>query len=227
MTQSAGDSGRRTAAGLSGLTRMLGVLAVGLVVFGFVVPAQDDGKYRPMSAPAAPVSLVVPSLGIKTPVVPVELTADAALDPPRDPRSVGWWRDSAMPGRDQGQTVIAGHTVHTGGGAMDHIGRLRHGRMVKVVTHEGTMHYRVTRVKVLSKHQLAARASRLFGQSQREGRLVLVTCTDWNGSYYPNNVVVFAHPLGVRTHPHHGGKHKKSHSKDGDAQPRAANPRHE
>lgn len=194
----------RTAATLSGLTTMLLVLAAGLVVGGFVLPqAPDEPAYRPLGAPAAPIRLVVPSLHIDAPVVPISLSSDAVLEPPSDPQQVGWWDGSARPGAGRGQTVITGHTVHTGGGAMDHIGRLRPGRFVEVVTRRGTVRYRVDRVRVLGKARLARRAVALFGQRHHAGRLVLVTCTGWNGSYYPSNVVVFGHPLGVPTHAGH------------------------
>lgn len=192
----------RTAASLSALTTMLLVLSVGLVVGGFVLPgAADRPGYRPMAA-AAPVRLVVPSLRIDAPVVPVSLSSGAVLDPPRDPEQVGWWNNSAQPGADQGQTVITGHTVHTGGGAMDRIGQVRRGAFVDVVTRHGTMRYRVDRVRVIGKDRLARTAGRLFGQRHGDGRLVLVTCTGWNGSYYPSNVVVWGHPLGVPAHHH-------------------------
>jgi hypothetical protein len=41
---------------------------------------------------------------------------------------------------------------------------------------------------------LAKRAAQLFDQSVR-GRLVLVTCEDWNGTVYLSNVVVVALPM--------------------------------
>ena len=190
----------RTAASLSALTTMLLVLSVGLVVGGFALPgAPDEPDYRSMAA-AAPVRLVVPSLRIDAPVVPVPLSSDAVLDPPRDPEQVGWWDRSARPGDGQGTTVITGHTVHTGGGAMDHIGKVRRGAFVDVVTRHGTMRYQVDRVRVIGKDRLARKAGKLFGQRHGGGRLVLVTCTGWNGSYYPSNVVVIGHPLGEPTH---------------------------
>ena len=44
------------------------------------------------------------------------------------------------------------------------------------------------------KAALAKRAAQLFDQSVR-GRLVLVTCEDWNGEVYLSNVVVVAQPM--------------------------------
>jgi hypothetical protein len=59
------------------------------------------------------------------------------------------------------------------------------------------MRYAVSDVRVLSQAALARSAPRLFGQGRGAGRLVLVSCTGWNGSSYDSNVVVLARPLGV------------------------------
>ena len=102
------------------------------------------------------------------------------------------------PGTRHGQTVLTGHTVHDGGGVMDHLGKVRAGDAVRVVTPKGTMVYRTTKVLTLTKAQLASRARALFGQGRTSNRLVLVTCTGWTGSHYTSNTVVFAKPLEVR-----------------------------
>ncbi len=93
--------------------------------------------------------------------------------------------------------MLTGHTVHTGGGVMDHLGRLHKGQLVKVVTRKGTMVYRTTQVVTWSKPELAKRSVELFGQQRKDERLVLITCTGWTGKEYTSNVVVFAEPLGV------------------------------
>ena len=84
------------------------------------------------------------------------------------------------------------------GAVMDDLGKLRRGQHVKVVTPKGAMIYGTTRVVTWSKAELAERSVKLFGQKRSDLRLVLITCTDWNGSSYDSNVVVFAKPLGVR-----------------------------
>ena len=81
---------------------------------------------------------------------------------------------------------------------LDDLGDLRPGQVVRVVTPRGAMVYRTTRVVTLSKAELAARSQDLFGQERNRTRLVLITCTDWNGSDFESNVVAFARPLGVR-----------------------------
>ncbi len=176
---------------LAACTLMIGV--------GFVLPspAADAPGYRPLAAPSRPVRLVVPALELRARVTPIEVNTEQVLDPPADTTRVGWWRRSARPGADQGQTVLTGHTVHTGGGVMNDLGKLRRGQLVKVVTRRGTMVYRTTRVATLTKEQLAARSAGLFGQERDPVRLVLITCTDWDGTVYQSNIVAFAKPLGV------------------------------
>jgi LPXTG-site transpeptidase (sortase) family protein len=196
-------SGSRLDARIAGFTTFLLVVSAFMIGFGFVMPSPAVSTapgpgYRPMAAPAAPVRLVVPALRIKAPVLPIQVNAQKVLDPPRDPQDVGWWDRSAQPGATTGQTVMTGHTVHTGGGVMDDLGRLQPGQLVRVVTRAGTMDYSATKVVDLTKAQLARKSVELFGQDRRDGRLVLITCSRWNGHEYLSNTVVFARPLGVR-----------------------------
>jgi sortase (surface protein transpeptidase) len=55
--------------------------------------------------------------------------------------------------------------------------------------------YRATKVFVYSKAELAAHANDLFAQDRQQGRLVLITCTDWVGGDYLSNIIVFAKPV--------------------------------
>jgi LPXTG-site transpeptidase (sortase) family protein len=197
MSGSAWDSG------IAAFTKLLLGVCACLAVVGLVLPSPEAPEkaapgYRLMAAPAKPVRLVVPALRIRAPILPIEVNAQAVLDPPRNPRDIGWWKRSAQPGAKQGQTVLTGHTVHTGGGVMDDLGKLRRGQKVKVVTPKGTMVYSTTRVVTWTKAELAERAVDIFAQKRSDLRLVLITCSGWTGSSYTSNVVVFAKPLGVR-----------------------------
>lgn len=186
---------------LSRLGTVLLVLAVGLVGFGAALPSDEvaaPGGFRPLSAPAKPTRLVVPALDVRAPITPIEVSPSGVLDPPADVDVVGWWQRSMRPGATRGQTVLTGHTVHDGGGVMDRLGDLRPGQVVRVVTPRGAMVYRTTRVVTLSKAELAEQSRSLFGQDRARTRLVLITCTDWNGSDFESNIVAFARPLGVR-----------------------------
>jgi LPXTG-site transpeptidase (sortase) family protein len=195
-----GDRGRLDAftARLAALSTALLVLCGGLVVGGVVLPSEEPPPLSPYRSldPADPVLLVVPSVDIEAPVVPIRLTEDLVLDPPREVREVGWWDRSAQPGSETGSTVIAGHSVHTGGGALDPLRGVTRGAVVDVRTAEGTMRYLVKRKVVYDKDELAVNAVSVFGQEGGQGRLVLVSCTDWDGTAYESNVVVYAVALG-------------------------------
>jgi LPXTG-site transpeptidase (sortase) family protein len=186
---------------------VVGLLALCAVMVGasILMPSGSatEAGYHQMAAPAKPIRLVIPALKIRAPIKPIEVNDSQVLDPPRNPREVGWWKRSTRPGATHGQTVLTGHTVHTGGGVMDDLGKLDKGQLVKVVTRKGTMVYRTTKVVTWSKSQLAKRAADLFGQKRDEERLVLITCSGWTGSSYTSNVVVFAEPLGVRDRKKH------------------------
>ncbi|NUR07197.1 MAG: class F sortase [Nocardioidaceae bacterium] len=136
--------------------------------------------------------MVVPPLHVRAPVVPITAPGGVLL-PPGDPTTLGWWREGAVPGAKHGGALVTGHTVHTGGGAFDHLDSLRDGDAVVVRTREGRIRYTVTGVTVYRKARLASDAARVFAQSG-PGRLVLVTCDDWNGTTYLSNAVVFADP---------------------------------
>jgi LPXTG-site transpeptidase (sortase) family protein len=141
----------------------------------------------------APRVIVVPALGVRAQVLGIR-TEDGALTPPPDPQEVGWWSGGSRPGAETGAAVITGHTVHTGGGAFDDLETLGRGDRVVVGSADDEVAYRVESVEVLSRDELARRSARLFSRSG-PGRLVLVTCEDWNGAYYLSNVVVTARPL--------------------------------
>ncbi len=61
-------------------------------------------------------------------------------------------------------------------------------------TDQGVIRYAVSGVTIYRKASLARDAARIFRQSG-PGRLVLITCEDWNGSIYLSNAVVFADPV--------------------------------
>jgi sortase (surface protein transpeptidase) len=89
--------------------------------------------------------------------------------------------------------------VHTGGGAMNDLGDVRPGDLVRIRTPRGTVDYRATKVFVYTKAEVAAHKNDLFGQKRKKNRLILVTCTGWTGRDYTSNIIVYADPLGVRT----------------------------
>ena len=195
---------------IAGLSTRLLVLFLAMVVVGFAIPSRSTAgdpqtgtaQYAPLGAPSNPTLLIVPDIKLRAPIVPIEITPDGVLTPPSDVHQVGWWKRSAKPGATTGQTLITGHTVHTGGGVMNELGDLRPGALVQIRTPRGTVDYRTTKVFVYTKAELAEHANDLFRQNRQHGRLVLVTCTGWTGHGYTSNIIVFADQLGVRRATH-------------------------
>ena len=147
------------------------------------LPPRPDG---------AAYSLFIPSLGVRAPVVAVK-SENRVLNPPKNPKLVGWWSEGAMPGAKSGSAILVGHTVHRGGGAFDDVDKLHAGDTVEISDDTRTLTYRVDTVQVLPKGQIANQAEALFDQDV-DGRLVLVTCEDWDGKVYHSNVVAMAYP---------------------------------
>lgn len=174
------------------------ILALLLMVVGLVAPAgplpdtEDTPAY--VLSPGRD-ALIVPSIGLEAPIIPIELNQAGVLSPPADTDIVGWWKRSAQPGAHKGQTVVTGHTVHSGGGVMNRLGSVEPDDVVKIRDEGRLISYRVTRAFVYSKAELAAHAHDLFAQDRRKGRLVLVTCTDWVKGDYTSNIIVFAMPV--------------------------------
>lgn len=179
---------------------VLAILATALLFF--LIHHRSGAEQDPQgSAPAAVTPtgyrLVVKSLNISAPIVGIDMTPQRALNPPANPREVGWWRASAKPGSVNGQTIVAGHTVHTGGGQFDHLGSIKKGAQIKIVRKKRIEIYVATKVVTLTKQQVSEQAKKLFGQHRTHNRLVLITCGNWTGREYLTNVFVYAKPVGA------------------------------
>lgn len=152
----------------------------------------------PTPKPSPPTRLIVRSLEIDAPVVDIDLSTDAVLEPPSDPDLVGWWTGSAKIGATKGRTVITGHTVHDGDGALNELPRLKKGATVQVASYSGLRSYRVTDNLYATYEDVAKHAEDVFGQSERSpggARLILITCTDFDGRIYHGNSIIVAEPI--------------------------------
>ncbi len=181
--------------GRAATTEADGPAAQAMPVVRLEQPATPPRSTRPRSGPERgirPELLAVPALGVRAVVQPVR-TVEATLTPPPDPRQVGWWTGGARPGASRGAAVLAGHTVHTGGGALDDLEQLAAGDSVVLTAGRDRVVYAVSSVRVLSRAELARESARIFDRSG-PARLVIVTCEDWDGTTYRSNVVVTARP---------------------------------
>lgn len=141
--------------------------------------------------PGTPRRVLIPSLDVRAQVDAIK-AVDRTIVPPADPQRLGWWRGGARPG-DPGTAVITGHTVHTGGGALDDLEDLEPGDEVIVADGRTQVSYDVTSVRIYSTDEVARQHRRLFRQGGAP-RLMLVTCEDWDGETYLSSVVVMAEP---------------------------------
>jgi LPXTG-site transpeptidase (sortase) family protein len=142
-----------------------------------------------------PYTVHIPRIGVDARVVPIKSNEERILEPPRDPTVAGWWSDGAAPGEPQGSAVVVGHTVRSRvGGVFDDIGHLSRGDSIEVSGSEATLTYRVRSIDVLSKDEVARNAEDIFAQKS-PGRLVLITCDDWDGVAWRSNVVIIATPV--------------------------------
>lgn len=156
-------------------------------------PAPTPSRTSVAPRPGRPTAISIPQLNVTAPVVSIK-AVHAALTPPSDASTVGWWSGGAQPGAARGSAVITGHTVHNGGGAFDDLDQLVPGSVVQLATVRGPLRYKVVTVTTYRKATLAKRAAQVLDQGV-PGRLVLVTCEDWNGQIYLSNVVVVAVPM--------------------------------
>ncbi len=149
--------------------------------------------------PAPPIRLRVRSLRIDALVVPVTGESAGELAVPDDPRVVGWWRDSALPGSDRGTVVLDGHvdTRANGPGALFRLATLRPGDVVFLMTGAGAISYDVRAVRRYPKSSLPVE---VFDRSGAP-RLVLISCGgrfNRASGHYADNVVVYTVPTGPR-----------------------------
>ena len=141
--------------------------------------------------PAIPTRIVIPSLRVDAPVLPVGwsmgwLEGDeiGVWDVPNE-RAAGWHEDSALLGQ-VGNTVLNGHNT-THGEVFRDLYRLRENDVVRVYTDDKPYHYRVahstTFREVGQPMDVRRQHAELLGTSDDE-RLTLITC----------------HPYGSTTH---------------------------
>lgn len=140
-----------------------------------------------------PYTVRIPRIDVAAPVVPIEVNADRVLVPPRELTIVGWWSQGAVPGAERGSAVLVGHSARAGGGIFDDVGDLQAGDAIEVAGADDSLTYEVESVEVLSKEDLARNAEEIFDQ-RGPGRLVVITCEDFDGREWRSNIVTIATP---------------------------------
>ena len=147
------------------------------------------------SGPASPpVRLVIPAIGVATPLVRLGLEAGGGMAVPSDFGRAGWFAGGPAPGQ-VGPAVIAGHVdSRTGPAVFYRLRKLRPGQAVLVERADGTrLRFVVSQSRSFPKAEFPTGA--VFGPVGSP-ELRLITCAgdfDRARGSYRDNLVVFAH----------------------------------
>ncbi|MGW2812764.1 class F sortase [Streptomyces sp. NPDC001415] len=150
-----------------------------------------------------PQRVEIPALGVAAPVVPRNLDADGAVDPPPydRPGTVGWFGGGARPG-EEGAALLVGHVDTESRPAVFYgLSSARPGQHVKVTRADGSIaEFTIDDVQVFPRSHFDA--AKVYGPRQHgRAELRLITC---GGTYdrrtkaYTANVVVSAYLTDAR-----------------------------
>jgi hypothetical protein len=153
-----------------------------------VVPAGEVAALRPTRVD-------LPTLGVRSALVDLDVGPDGALQAPPDPDVAGWFVRGAVPG-EAGPAVIAGHVdSRTGPAVFFNLDRLATGDRVEVTRSDGRVFaYTVATVETHPKD--AFPTARVYGPTPGP-ELRLITCGgefDRSSRHYRDNVIVTAIP---------------------------------
>jgi sortase (surface protein transpeptidase) len=143
-----------------------------------------------------PVRIVIPSIAVNAPIVPLGLNRDQTMQVPRTRWDAGWFTPGPEPG-EVGPAVIVGHLATVSGpGVFARLSELRRGRLIKVRLRGGSTVTFVTRSMIrVAKSSFPTR--RVYGRTPQP-TLRLITCA---GKFNPvtghhtDNYIVFASVL--------------------------------
>ena len=159
--------------------------------------ARSAGRvHGPVLSRSLPVSVTIPEIGVRSPLLRLGLNPDGTLQVPSLATSAdkaAWYRNSVTPGQ-AGTSVIEGHVdSYRGPAVFFRLGALRPGNKVDVKLANGvTAVFRVTGVRSYAKDEFPAKT--IYGPANYAA-LRLITCGgdfDSATGHYLGSVVVFA-----------------------------------
>jgi LPXTG-site transpeptidase (sortase) family protein len=140
-----------------------------------------------------PVRIVIPSIGLSAPVVPLGLNRDRTLQVPRHFGDTGWFRGGPEPG-EPGAAVIVGHVASRSGPAVFYrLREVRVGDMVTIRLQGGsTVRYVANSMVRVRKSRFPS--NRVYART-KQPTLRLITCAgklNLTTGRHPDNYIVFA-----------------------------------
>ncbi|WP_150307758.1 class F sortase [Planctomonas psychrotolerans] len=158
-------------------------------------PAAPEQPADTVLAPATPLRLSVPAIGVDSELMHLGKNADGTVEvPPLGEYSpAGWYRGSPTPG-EVGPSVMLGHVDSAAGPSVFYrLGDLRPGDEVSVTREDGTIAvFTVDRLEQYAKDEFPTVA--VYGNTD-DAQLRLITCGgdfDRSIGHYVDNIVVFA-----------------------------------
>jgi sortase (surface protein transpeptidase) len=175
------------------------LLSLGLLLWiGWllVAIARLDQPHPLPTRPTGPMTITIPSIGVKAGIVGVGLEANGAMQVP-DPDQVGWYKRGPRPGAP-GPAVLIGHVdSRTSPAVFYRLGQLRPGDEILVGHRDGsTTRFIVGR---LERHPKTALPTKRIWTTTSKPLLRLITC---GGSFnhatghYRDNLIVYAARVG-------------------------------
>jgi LPXTG-site transpeptidase (sortase) family protein len=161
---------------------------------GPIVAPPQSSEPAPVAAPA---SLTIPLIGVKTNLITLGLAAGGAMQVPSTVSVAGWYTGSPRPG-SIGSSVIVGHVdgrinSTEASGVFFRLNTLKAGDKVFVKRADGTMvEFRVTKVQQYLKDEFPTQD--VYGPTP-DAELRLITCGgafDPVTRHYLSNIVVYA-----------------------------------
>lgn len=151
---------------------------------------------------AMPVSLTIPSIGVKAKVITLGLASNGSLNTtpldgqPQALDDAGWYTGSARPGAI-GPAVIAGHINYSGPAVFGNLDKLHPGDLVYVTRADGSsVEFRVTGLQTALKTDFPTGG--VYGATP-DAELRLITCGNGSASdydpathHYLSNTIVYA-----------------------------------
>lgn len=142
----------------------------------------------------APIHLIISKINIDVLVGRVGLTAQGAMDAPKNPEEVAWFELGVNPG-EIGSAVIAGHYGWKDGrkAVFDNLNKLVKGDKIQIKNENGENISFVVRES--RKYNEQADSSLIFSSNDEKSHLNLITCGGvWNKvtKSYSQRLVVFA-----------------------------------
>jgi sortase (surface protein transpeptidase) len=162
--------------------------------------APNPGSVAAPLRTSAPMTIVIPVIGVDAPVTRLDLNSDGTVQvPPLDNHNLAGWYDRSVTPGAKGTSVILGHVDdYSGPSVFFNIKNLRKGEAIDVVRADG-----VTAVFVVDGVQKATKTN--FPTSDVYGYVLypalrLVTCGgpfDAKTGEYLDSIVVYAHLAGI------------------------------